>query len=161
MAETGHPAAEPTGKRLVLTRVFDAPRELVFKAWTEAERLARWWGPNGFTNPVCQADPRPGGAIRIDMRAPDGAIFPMTGVFREVVAPERLVFSSYAIPNDGGDALIESITTVTFVEQDGKTRVTVEAVVVKARPEARGALDGMEQGWSESLDRLAELVRQA
>src|SRR6266576_3421118 len=69
---------------LVLTRVFDAPRELVFKAWTDTKHMAQWWGPNGFTNPVCELDARAGGAIRIDMRAPDGAVYPMKGVFEEI-----------------------------------------------------------------------------
>lgn len=64
---------------LVLTRTFDAPRELVFKAWTDAKQLAEWWGPKGFTNPVCDIDVRPGGAIRIDMTGPDGTVYPMGG----------------------------------------------------------------------------------
>jgi uncharacterized protein YndB with AHSA1/START domain len=67
-------------QELVLTRVFDAPRELVFKVWTDPKHLARWWGPRGFTNPVCELDLRPGGAILIHMRGPDGTVYPMTGV---------------------------------------------------------------------------------
>ncbi len=69
---------------LVMTREFDAPRELVFKAWTDAKQTAQWWGPKGFTNPVCELDVRVGGAIRIHMRAPDGVVYPMTGVFEEI-----------------------------------------------------------------------------
>src|ERR1035438_6868275 len=90
MATHGNNSPE---KELILTRVFDAPREIVFKAWTEVERLKRWWGPKNFTNSVCEIDPRPGGAMRIHMRAPDdGVIYPMTGVFQEIAEPERLVF---------------------------------------------------------------------
>jgi uncharacterized protein YndB with AHSA1/START domain len=73
---------------MVMTRVFDAPRELVFKAWTEPERLKRWWGPKGFTNPVCEVDVRPGGAIRIDMRAPDGVVYPLDRLAAEVESAE-------------------------------------------------------------------------
>ena len=75
-------------QELITTRIFDAPREVVFRAWTDPERLKRWWGPKGFTNPVCEVDVRTGGAIRIDMRAPDGAVYPMTGAFVEIVEPE-------------------------------------------------------------------------
>ena len=77
----------PMQRELVLTRIFDAPRAIVFKAWTDPQQLARWWGPKGFTNPVCELDPRVGGTLRIVMRAPDGQEHPMTGVFREIVEP--------------------------------------------------------------------------
>ncbi len=143
--------------QMIITRIFDAPRELVFQAWTDPERLKRWWGPKSFTNPVCEIDPRPGGAIRIHMRAPDGVVYPMTGVFHEVVSPERLVFTSAAL-DDKGNALFEILNTVTFSEHDGKTKLTVRASVMKATPEALRFLAGMEQGWSQSLDRLAEQV---
>src|SRR5208283_3243052 len=79
-------------RELTLTRVFDAPRDLVWSAWTDPSHMARWWGPNGFTNPRCEMAVRVGGVIRIDMRGPNGIVYPMTGTFREVVAPERLVF---------------------------------------------------------------------
>src|SRR3984957_63515 len=82
---------------LITTRIFDAPPEVVFRAWTAPERLKRWWGPKGFTNPVCEVDLRPGGAIRIHMRAPDGVVYPMTGLFVEIVEPERLMFTSSAL----------------------------------------------------------------
>src|SRR5947209_11418295 len=88
---------------LVITRVFDAPRELVFKMWVDERHLAQWWSPHGFTNPVCKLDARPGGAIRVDMRGPDGATHPMTGEFREIVEPERLIFSSRAFADANGD----------------------------------------------------------
>src|ERR1700689_4045546 len=88
------------GRELTITRVFDAPRNIVFAAWTDAKQLAQWWGPTGFTNPVCEIDVRPGGAIRIDMRAPDGTIYPMTGVFVEIVPLERIVFTSFALDKE-------------------------------------------------------------
>jgi uncharacterized protein YndB with AHSA1/START domain len=153
--------APPVEREIVLTRVFDAPRELVFKAWTEPERLARWWGPDHFTNPVCQIDLRPGGAIWIVMRAPDGTDYPMSGTFHEVVVPERLVF--VALPEDGqGNALIEAVTTVTFAEQAGKTLVTIHQKAVALMAAGAEAMQqGMDEGWSQSLDRLAAEVTSA
>ena len=144
--------------KVVLTRTYSAPRALVFKAWTDAKMLARWWGPMGFSNPVCELDVEPGGAIKIVMRGPDGTVYPMTGLFREVVAPERLVFVCYAHPDDAGLHRLEVVNTVTFAERAGKTTITVQSVVVQALPGTEAALAGMETGWTQSLDRLAGLV---
>ena len=142
-------------RELVLTRVFDAPREVVFKAWTEVERLKRWWGPKRFTNPVCEVDVRPGGAMRIHMRGPDGTIYPMTGVYHEIVEPERLVFTASAL-DASGNPLFEQLTKVTFEEHGGKTKLTVHATFSNIGPEAAPHLAGAEMGWNMSLDRLAE-----
>ena len=79
-------------RELIITRVFDAPRDLVFKAWTEPERLAQWWGPEGFALPFLELDMRPGGAWRACMRGPDGTNFWQHGVCRELVPPERLAY---------------------------------------------------------------------
>jgi len=145
-------------QELIASRVFDAPREMVFHAWTEAERLKRWWGPKGFTNPVCEVDARPGGAIRIHMRGPDGNVYPMTGVFQEIVPPERLVFTSSAL-DEKGEPLFELLNTVTFADQGGKTKLTLHAMVSKVKPEAAQHLAGMDEGWNMSLDRLTEEVK--
>jgi uncharacterized protein YndB with AHSA1/START domain len=142
-------------QELVLTRVIDAPRELVFKAWTDPKQVAQWWGPRGFSNPVCELDLRPGGAIRIHMRGPDGTVYPMTGVFNEVVEPERLVFTSAALDADG-KPIFEVLTTVTFAEQCSKTKQILRARVIKRTGEAAPYLAGMEAGWMQSLERLAE-----
>jgi uncharacterized protein YndB with AHSA1/START domain len=155
-AENSYVAGSAT-RELTITRIFDAARELVFKAWTEPEHMARWWGPKGFTNPVCEMDVRPGGALRIVMRAPHGVEHPMTGTFREVVVPERLVFLAVARDNKG-NPLLESLTTVTFAEVGGRTEVTVHASAVGIAPIAPQMLAGMEAGWTQSLERLANLV---
>ena len=147
-------------RELVLTRVFDAPRELVFKAWTDPKQVAQWWGPHGFTNPVCDLDVRPGGAIRIHMRGPDGTVYPMTGVYNEVVEPERLVFTSAALDADG-NPMFEVLTTVTFAEQSGKTKQILRARVIKSTAEAAPYIKGMEAGWTQSLERLAESLVKA
>ncbi len=151
-------ATNAAGRELVLTRVFDAPRELVFKAWTDPKHVAQWWGPHGFTNPVCELDVRPGGAIRIHMRGPDGTVYPMTGVYQEIVEPTRLVFTSAALDEEG-NPLFEVLHTVTFAEQGSKTTLTVKARVVKSTAEAAPYLDGMEAGWTQSLERLETHLR--
>jgi uncharacterized protein YndB with AHSA1/START domain len=148
-----------TAERTVtITRVVDAPRELVFRLWTDPEHMAQWWGPHGFTNPVCELDARVGGAIRIDMRAPDGTIYPMTGTFREIMPPRRLVFEAVAEDHDG-NALLRSLTVVTFADEGGRTRLTVHADAVGLSPLAPQMLAGMDAGWTQSLERLAELAK--
>ena len=143
---------------LNITRTFDAPRDLVFTAWTDPKHLAQWWGPHHFTNPRCEIDARPGGAIHIDMRGPDGMVYPMKGEVKEIVKPERLVFTSMPI-DDKGNALFEVLTTATFTERNGKTTVSVNAHVVRTvAPEAEQMLAGMEAGWTQSLERLEEYI---
>jgi uncharacterized protein YndB with AHSA1/START domain len=154
---TATAGAKHEAVELTITRVFDAPRELVFKAWIDPKQMAQWWGPKDFTNPVCELDVRPGGAIRIHMRAPDGVVHPMTGTFREIVAPERLVFT--AIAEDQADKpLLEALTTVTFEDLGGKTKITVQASAAGLVDVGWQMLEGMEAGWTQSLERLAELV---
>jgi uncharacterized protein YndB with AHSA1/START domain len=147
---------------LVISRVFDAPRELVWKAWTDPKQLAQWWGPKGFTNPVCELDVRPGGAICIHMRGPDGTVYPTTGVYQEVVEPERLVFTErIALFVLVRGAVFEVLNTVTFAEQGEKTIQTLRARVVQSTTEAVPYLAGMETGWTQSLDRLIEYLARA
>ena len=144
-------------REVTITRVFAAPRALVFKAWTDPQHLAQWWGPHGFTTPVCEFDARVGGALRIHMRGPDGTIYPMQGVIREFVAPERLVFSSVAT-DTAGKPLIDQLTTVTFVEQNGKTTMTMHSRAVAVAEAGVGHLQGMEIGWTQTIDRLEGLL---
>src|ERR1700761_152564 len=105
--------AERTESELTITRVFDAPRALVFGAWTDPVQLAQWWGPQGFTHPVCEFDARTGGRFRIHMRAPDGTLYPMEGEIREITPPERLAFTNIAVDEDGR-RLLEGFTTDSF-----------------------------------------------
>jgi len=140
-----------------MTRTLDAPRDLVFAAWTDPEHLKHWWGPTGFTNPVCEFDARPGGAIRIHMRAPDGMVYPMTGTVVEIVEPERLVFMSAALDKDG-NAMFENLNTVTFAEHGSQTKLTLHAKVKSATEQAAPYLKGMDEGWKLTLDRMEEFV---
>src|SRR3984893_18896000 len=147
-------------RELTLTRVFNAPREAVFKAWTDPQQLAKWWGPKGFTNPVCEVDLKPGGALKIVMRAPDGGEYPMQGVFREILPPSRLVFTNIAVDKDGNH-IIEGLTTVTFAEEGGRTKLTLQTSGVAVVDYAAAYLQGMEAGWTQSLEKLEALVRRA
>jgi uncharacterized protein YndB with AHSA1/START domain len=153
-------AAGQARQELLFTRIFGAPRSLVFKVWTDPRHMERWWGPRGFTNPVCELDVRPGGLIRIDMRGPNGTIYPMKGVFHEIVEPERLVFTSTAMEDEHGKPQLEILNTITFEDFNGITKLTLHAVLVtkdfKMTPQVAAALAGMEQGWSESLYRLGD-----
>lgn len=152
--------AEPVIEReLTLARLFDAPRPLVFSLWTEARHIAAWWGPHGFDNPHCEADPRPGGKLLVHMRGPDGGIHPMGGVYDEVDPPARLVLTTYVDLPDGTRA-VESRNTVTFVEidQGRKTRVILHVKGTGFTEQAKFMLSGMEAGWATSLDKLAGLA---
>lgn len=154
----GDAAAQSTERKVVITRVFDAPREVVFRAWIDPKHLAKWWGPECFTNPVCEVDARPGGAVRIVMRAPDGADHPMRGVFREIVAPERLAFTNFAV-DENDSPMIDGFTTVTFVEHDGKATMTLETTAKPLVASAARMIEGMQTGWSQSLDKLTAYLR--
>ena len=147
-------ASKPVATRdLILTRMINAPVDLVFRMWTEPKHMAQWWGPHGFTNPVCELDVRPGGAMRIDMTGPDGTVYPMVGTFQEVVVGKRLVFMAIAQDHDG-NPLLESLTTVTFEDLGSKTLLTVDARAVGLAPIAPQMLAGMEAGWVQTLERL-------
>ncbi len=151
------PKIDPMRRELTIIRSFAAPRDLVWRAWTDPQHLAKWWGPDGFTNPHCTVDLRVGGVMDIVMRAPDGKEFPMRGIFQEIVAPEKLVFTNGPV-NAKGEYLLDGLTTVTFTEKAGMTEMTLHARVIGLVPEAAFMITGMGAGWSQSLDRLAALV---
>jgi len=134
---------------MILTRVFDAPRELMWKLWTEPEHIGKWWGPKGFTLPGCEMDFRTGGAYRFVMRGPDGQDNPFHGVYRDILRNERIVFTAI-LDNLPGHELV---TTVTFADEGGKTKLTVRQTTPPGE-----AGRGQNQGWSETLERLADLV---
>lgn len=141
-----------------LTRRVAASPDVVFRAWIEKKHLAQWWGPKGFTNPVCEVDARIGGAILIDMRSPEGVVHPMTGRFVTIDRPHRLVFVTAAIDGEG-KPMFEVTNTVTFTERRGGTEISLVARVTKTTPRTPAQyLTGMSQGWSQSVDRLEELV---
>jgi len=163
----------PIGEReFVISRLFDAPRSLVFKAWTDPRQMAEWWGPHGFTNPACELDVRPGGTWRIVMRGPDGSEHPAHGVYVEVVEPERLVWTInhselsdewHDMVNPGRDKTrgkpgLEIVSTITFEEFAGKTKLTIRTTFESAAIRDAFLKIGMTEGWSQSLERLAACV---
>ena len=172
MAASDRNAARSEDREFVITRVFDAPRALMFKVWTEPKHVAQWWGPHQFTNPICEMDVRPGGAFRIVMRGPDGSDHPARGHYREVTPPERLVFTLdhselsdewHDMVNPGrdkskGKPALLAVTTVTFLENDGKTTLTIQMQFESDAIRDAFLKIGMTEGWSQSLERLgAEL----
>jgi uncharacterized protein YndB with AHSA1/START domain len=156
-ARSNNAPERPIEAEVRVARVFDAPRDLVFRTWIEPQHFVRWWGPRGFTNPVCELDAIVGGAILIHMRSPDGIVYPMTGTFREIAAPERLVFSVLVADRDG-DPLLEGLVTATFEDVSGKTRLSVHEKAVGLAPIAVQILANMETGWAQSLERLDAVV---
>jgi uncharacterized protein YndB with AHSA1/START domain len=143
----------PTDREVVLTRVFDAPRHLVFDAFTKPELLKRWFGPHGWSLVICEVDLRVGGGFRFVLRGPDGRDMGMRGVYREIAPPDRSVHMESFDDFPG-----ESQVTTVLTEQDGKTTLT--ATVLYASKEVRDAViqSGMEHGAAESYDKLAELL---
>jgi uncharacterized protein YndB with AHSA1/START domain len=143
-------AAEAGERELVITRIFDAPRRLVFKAWTEPDRVARWWGPQGFTTLSCNMDVRPGGAFRVCTRSPEGVEHWKQGVYREIVEPERLVFT-FAWEDVVGNPGHETLVTVSFADQGAKTKLTLHQAVF----ETVAKRDEHQRGWTSTLERFA------
>ncbi len=144
----------PSDLEIAMTRVFDAPRELVYKAHTDPELTPRWWGQRGSTTIVDKMDVRPGGAWRFVQKAPDGSEYAFRGEYREVVPPERLAYT-FEFEGMPGKVLVE---TITFTETDGKTTLT-SVSVFDTKEDRDGMLaSGMESGAAESMDRLEELL---
>jgi uncharacterized protein YndB with AHSA1/START domain len=146
----------------VMERVFNAPRELVFEAYSTAEHLKNWWGPKGWTLPFCEVDFRPGGVWLYCMKGPfgsaDGEIMESWGkaVYQEIVEPERIVYKDMFVDAEGNhiEGTPEMVITVEFVEEDGKTRL-ISKTLFETAEQLRQVLEmGMEQGFSETLDRL-------
>lgn len=164
-------AADP--REFIISRLFDAPRELVWQAWTDPRRMARWWGPHHFANPVCELDPRPGGSWRIVMRGADGVDFPAKGVYHEVVKPERIVMTMdhSELPDEWHDRVnpnrdrragrpkVEALATITFEavpDRPPKTRLTICVRLESAAIRDSLFKIGMNEGWSQSLDQLGQ-----
>ena len=155
----------PAGQGVVkVMRVFDFPRESVFKMWTDPKKLAEWHGPEGCVNVHCEVDPRPGGAMRVDQRSPKGDISSFKATFEKVIPPELLVYRN-ASPGTtdeyGGFSPWEARYTVTF-EGLGprRTRVTATTVVLASSPQERESLmEAYREGWGQSLDKLQRALR--
>jgi uncharacterized protein YndB with AHSA1/START domain len=156
-------APNATDREVLITRVFDAPRELVYAAWTDPEHLQRWYAPRGCTIQFAAIDLRPGGTFHSCIRTPDGHDCWCKGVYREIVAPERIVFTM-AIADEHGNLVgpieagmdpdwpRETTVTVTFAEQGAQTKLTLHQTVSEELAKRTGA----HPSWLDMLDRLAE-----
>jgi uncharacterized protein YndB with AHSA1/START domain len=153
MATTASPVLAGSDREIVVTRVFDAPRRLVFRAWTDPELAVHWWGPRGFTSISCEMDVRPGGKWRRSMRSPDGSLRCAHGVYREIVAPERLVFT-YAWEDADGRPGNETLVSVGFIERGRRTELTLRQGFF----ETVTASDSHRGGWTGCLERFAEYL---
>jgi len=152
MIHTATAAKPATQHEVVITRTFDAPRALVFKAWSAPEHMVRWLGPRNFTAPLCTLDFRPGGAYRACICSPDGQEYWMRGIYREIMEPERIVFT-FSWEEDGERGR-ENLVTVTFAEQGNETRMTFRQAFFESESER----DSHNEGWSECFDRLAQFL---
>lgn len=149
------PVAEPAERELVITRIFDAPRELVFKAWTDPNHAKNWWGPKDYPAIQLEMDVRPGGAWRGCLRSTEtGKDLWHGGLFREVAPPERLVFT-FAWDEEGERGL-ETLVTVIFTELNGKTRMIFHHAPFESIEER----DGHQGGWTSTFDRLDDYLRE-
>jgi uncharacterized protein YndB with AHSA1/START domain len=173
MSERKNDAANPADREFVITRVFDAPRELVWKAWTERDRLMQWFGPKGFTMAVANLDFRPGGIFHYCLRSPDGKDMWGKFVYREIVRPERIVLVNSFSDEQGNLTRhpfsptwpLEMLATTIFAEQNGKTTITLQWVPINVTEAEVQTFDtgreGMKMGWTGTFDQLAEYLAKA
>ncbi|MEF2547770.1 SRPBCC family protein [Aurantimonas sp. E1-2-R+4] len=147
-------------RQLVLTRLIDAPRDKVYRAWTESELLTRWFAPKPWTTPRAELDVRPGGSSLVTMRSPEGKDYPNPGVYLEVVKNERLVFTdaytSAWVPSDKPFMTV----TLTFEDEDGKTRYTATARHWSAADRKAHEEMGFHEGWGQCAQQLEEVARE-
>jgi uncharacterized protein YndB with AHSA1/START domain len=166
-------STQPVGTEFIITRTFEAPREVVWKAWTERERLMRWFGPKGVTIAKADLDLRPGGVFHYCMETPDGHEMWGKWTFLEITPPDRLiVIVSFSDANQGitrhpmsATWPLETLSKTTFTEHDGRTTLEIRWSVYNGTAEEQatfdGAHDGMKQGWTGTLDQLEEYLAAA
>ena len=148
-------------KSVTITRHFKAPRDLVWQVWTDPKHIKEWFGPESFTNPVVEGEVKVGSIMHITMHGPAGTDFdrdlPCTLLYREVVPGLKLVFENEPVAPDGS-RVMESLTTVTFSDEDGGTRMVMETTAKALVEYAVGYLNGMEQGWAGSFEKMRRLL---
>ena len=147
--------ASTADREIMIERTVNAPRELVWRAWTEADQIAAWWGPNGFTTTIHEMDVAVGGVWRFMMHGPDGTDYPNKVVYREIVKPERLVYDH---DDDQDPPSHKFQTTVTFAAQGRKTKVTLRALFDSADARAASVKFGAIEGGAQTLARLDQHV---
>ncbi|MFH2135485.1 MAG: SRPBCC domain-containing protein [Pseudomonadota bacterium] len=153
--------SESSNSEVIISRTFDAPRRLVWQAWTDPKHIMQWWGPAGFHNERCESELRIGGRFQLEMRAPDGNVYPCIGTFREIVEGERIVYDGEAAEGHPCGAGIppRATVTVSFAEQNGKTRLTLHTRFASPERKQAAAEARFIVSWEEALDRLAQALR--
>lgn len=153
--------AHPSDREIIISRVFDAPRELVFKAWSDPRHVMAWWGPHGFQNTECALDFRVGGKFYLSMTGPDGKDYPCRGSYSEIIVPERIAYVGVAEDGNACGAGLppRALVTVDFEDEgNGKTRLTINTRLPDPAAKTAVAQGGYIVGWSESLARLAQFT---
>ena len=150
-----------TNNELTITRTFDAPRALVWKAWTDPSHIEQWWGPNGFTGQSCKIDLRAGGQFDLTLCTPDGVCYPCRGMFREIIEPERIVYDGEVAEGHpcGAGLPPHSRVTVTFAERNRQTTLTLHTRFATAERLEAAAQNGYKVGWTDSLERLSAFLK--
>ena len=145
---------------LTITRTFAAPRKLVWQAWTDPKHIMQWWGPAGFNNETCESDLRVGGRFNLEMRAPDGNVYPCIGTFREIVKHERIVYEGEAADGHPCGAGIppRAVVTISFTEQKDSTRLTLHTRFASAERKQAAAAARFVVSWEEALERLSVAI---
>jgi len=144
--------------KLVITRILDAPQKLVFSAFADSSLVSQWWGPKGFTNPVCEIDASIGGTISILMKGPDGTIYPMSGFYKDISAPDKLTFTASGL-DESGQAVLENLNTIILATQGHKTILTIQVQTMNYTRDGIQYLQGMEEGWNQSIQKLIDLIK--
>ena len=168
-----NPTEEPAVREFIIWRVFDAPRDLVWKAFTDPERMKHWWGPKGFKVRYSKIDFRPGGIYHYCLQSPEGHDMWGKFVYREIVAPKRIVFVNSFSDGKGGITRhpmhltwpLEMLSTITFAEHEGKTTLTVQWIPLNATESERKTFEAghesMHKGWTGTLDQLTDYLAKA
>ncbi|MEH1803616.1 MAG: SRPBCC domain-containing protein [Nostoc sp.] len=162
MSNKNDPTNAQSEREIVITRIFNAPRELVFQVWTDPKHVAQWWGPKGFTTRVTELDLRPGGKWRYVMIGPDGTEYPVKGVFREIVPLERIVTSDEF--DEGFEKIVNAdlprgiVMTAIFEDLAGKTKLTLQIMHESVEDRFKHEQMGVIAGWNSSFDCLDEFL---
>lgn len=151
----------PSETEIVISRIVSAPRELVFQVWTDPKHVALWWGPQGFRCTGCKIDLKVGGTFYLDMFAPDGNCYPCCGTFREIVPPERLVYTNESTGGSpcGAGLPPRATVTITFEDQSPKTKVTIHTQLNSAADRDAVIQSGFDSGWNSALQSLEDYLQ--
>jgi len=152
--------ASSNQNEILFSRVFDAPRELVWEAWTDPKHISRWWGPPGYSVPSCDIDFRIGGKIHLDMQGPDGKVYPADGVYRVIIKSEKIVIVGTAEDTHpcGGGLPPRAVLTITFAEQNGKTLFSMLTEFESVERLQAANDNGYSDSWEMCFDRFGEYL---